>query len=111
MKDNDRTATSLMVETSPVACRLPFGTILFLQPATYRLGPQHLQSPFLPRSLTAMPAVAASIVWETAYGAYTWGSWPRTLRWKLRQAFDLAWAGSSIRVPLVPGDLLPVGDN
>ena len=50
MRDTGRTAASLMTETSLVACRLPFGTISFLQPATYPLGAQHLHSPFLPRS-------------------------------------------------------------
>jgi hypothetical protein len=40
-----------MAEISLVACRLPFGTIVFLQPATYQLGAQHLHSPCLPRSL------------------------------------------------------------
>jgi hypothetical protein len=49
MRDIGRTAAWLMVENSLVACRLPFGTILFLQPATYQLGPQHPHSPYLPR--------------------------------------------------------------
>jgi hypothetical protein len=50
MRDTGRTAAWLMVETSLVACRPPFGTILFLQPATYQLGPQHPHLPYLPRS-------------------------------------------------------------
>src|SRR5882672_9816361 len=50
MRDTGRTTASLMVETSLVACRPPFGTVLFLQPATCRLPPQHPHSPCLPRS-------------------------------------------------------------
>src|SRR5207302_7463804 len=50
MRDTGRTAASLMVKTSLVACRLPLGTILFLQPVTYQPGPQHPHLPYLPRS-------------------------------------------------------------
>src|SRR5215469_6875393 len=57
MRDTGRTAASLMDETSLVACRLPFGTISFLQPATYQLGPQHPHLPYLPQS---QPRTAAA---------------------------------------------------
>jgi hypothetical protein len=57
MRDTGRTAASLMAETLLVACRLPFGTISFLQPATYQLGPQHPHSPYLPQS---QPRTAAA---------------------------------------------------
>jgi uncharacterized protein (DUF2126 family) len=57
MRDTGRIAASLMGETSLVACRLPFGTISFLQPATYQLGPQHPHSPYLPQS---QPRTAAA---------------------------------------------------
>src|SRR5262249_3240049 len=50
-------SASLMAETLLVACRLPFGTISFLQPATYQLGPQHPHSPYLPQS---QPRTAAA---------------------------------------------------
>src|SRR5205823_13050066 len=50
MSDISRTEASRMAETSLVACPLPFGTILFLQPATYQLVAQHLHSLCLPRS-------------------------------------------------------------
>src|ERR1700691_6552971 len=40
-RDTDRTAAWPIVQTSLVPCRLPAGTILFLQPATRRFRPQH----------------------------------------------------------------------
>src|SRR5438045_9332834 len=57
MRDIGRTEASRMAETSLVACRLPFGTILFPQPATSQLVAQHLHSLCLPRS-PPRPAVA-----------------------------------------------------
>src|SRR6476620_331927 len=49
MRDTGRTAASLMAKTSPVACRLPLGTILLLQAATSQHGLQHPHSPCLSR--------------------------------------------------------------
>jgi hypothetical protein len=57
MRETGRTAASLMAETLLMACRLPFGTISFLQPATYQLGPQHPHSSYLPQS---QPRTAAA---------------------------------------------------
>src|SRR5262249_34641192 len=50
MRDTGRTTASLMAETSLVACRPPFGTVSFPQPATYPPRPRHPHSPYLPRS-------------------------------------------------------------
>jgi len=68
-RDTGPRAASLMVQTSMAACRLPFGTILSLPPATHRPGPQRPHSPCPPRS--SPRTVAAHLVLPPAVDRVT----------------------------------------